>query len=130
MKPTILQKAILLSFSVLLFCFLFAVSASAIDTPWVTLQPDSESTSEPVQTESDEPTGGNSESGIPATERSETDPAPVGQSAADAAPAPTSPVPEPIQKRGCGSTVAGTAMLFPVLLSALFIGSNVFQKRE
>ena len=125
MKPTILQKAILLSFSVLLFCFLFAVSASAIDTPWVTLQPDSESTSEPVQTESDEPTGGNSESGIPATERSgsETDPAPAGQSAA-------SPAPEPIQKRGCGSTVAGTAMLFPVLLSALFIGSNVFQKRE
>ena len=123
MKPTILRKAVLLFSSVLLFCFLFAVSASAIDTPWVTLQPDSETTEEPAQTESDEPTVGESESGIPATERSETDPAPTGQSAA-------SPAPEPIQKRGCGSTVAGTAMLFPVLLSALFIGSNVFQKRE
>ena len=125
MKPMILRKTVLFGFSVLLFCFLFAVSALAIDTPWVTLRPDSESTSEPAQTEGDEPTVGNSESGIPATERSgsETDPAPAGQSAA-------SPAPEPTQKRGCGSTVAGTAMLFPILLSALFIGSNVFQKRD
>ena len=132
MKPMILRKTVLFGFSVLLFCFLFAVSALAIDTPWVTLRPDSESTSEPAQTEGDEPTVGNSESEIPATGQSEpeTDPASVGQPSADAAPTASDPAPEPTQKRGCGSTLAGTATLFPVLLSVLFIGSNVFQKRD
>ncbi len=109
----LLCRIALFGVSVWLLCFLFAATAIAIETPWITLQPDSETTTESAQAERDEPAGEKSETSTTERSGSETDPAP-----------------ESIQKRGCGSTVAGTAMLFPVLLSVLFIGSNVSQKRD
>ncbi len=127
-QQNLLRRVALFGAFVWLLCFLFAATAVAIDTPWVTLKPDSETTEEPAQTESP----ADRESGTSATEQSgeENAPASVVQPPANSAPTASDPAPEPTQKRGCGSTVAGTAMLLPALLSVLFIGPSVSPKRE
>ena len=131
-RRNLLSRIALFGISIWLLCFLFITVAAAIDTPWVTLQPDSETSEEPSETAD---TGFNQPETIgevPTTEQSEkaTEPASDKQSAADAASAASDPAAGAGKKHGCKSTVAGTAILLPALLSVLFIGSNVFQKRE
>lgn len=121
--------------SVWLLCLLFATAVAAIDTPWVTLKPDSETTGEPDGTA---PVTTEATSAEPATVPTGTaEETTAGEEAVSTAPAAektapqtNSPAPEPTKKRGCGSTVSGTIVCVPLLFSALYIGRSVSLKRE
>lgn len=119
-RKTVLRSLIGYAVLVWLFCAVFAVSAQAIDTPWLPLQPDSETTPEPV-TDAPEPMSGEprQETGEPVSDGSrqqepEETPVPVTE--------PTATAPAPAGKRGCKGTVTGWAILIPVSFAVVRIG--------
>lgn len=118
--------------AIFVICMLLSPKAAAVDTPWMAIQPDT-GTAENASVESPQTTS-ETQAGDPAETVDLSDAlmtnGETGRNTDSQKTNETDPAPESIQKRGCGSTVAGRAMLLPVLLSVLFIGSNVSQKRE
>ena len=113
---------------VCLICILLATAVTALETPYIPLTPDSETTEKVNQssdTESNQPKTSEEikqplDTEIHSTEKTE-DPATDHPSDTDAIPTTGDSATEFFKKHGCKSTVSGAVVCFALLFSALGI---------
>lgn len=113
MKKQVKQRVFSLLAAVFAICVLFFLKAAALDTPWVTMQPDAETT-ENVAGESPQTTSG-TQAGDPVETADLSDALTADTETGNNA---NSAAQKAFKKRGCRSTVHEGVLLFPLLFSA------------
>ena len=127
-QRNLLRAIICFGLCVCLLGILLATAVTALETPYIPLTPDSETTENvdpPTDTETDQPQTTEEieqplDTEIHSTEKTE-DPATDHPSDTDAIPTTGDSATEFFKKHGCKSTVSGAVVCFALLFSALGI---------
>lgn len=123
-----MKKSILVISVIWLLCICFAISASAIDTPWIPISPDESTTesSSPTNEKTDTTDAENDEESVADTKNDEV-------TKSEDLPAETDGKSDPNSREsdsenselpmetGCGSTIVGCAVLVACLVSSVCV---------